>query len=100
MRLKLTRAAGVLLITVIIGTLLVACGGGTYSVTATFDDVGDLQKAGAVQVADVRVGKISSIKLTPEFHAKVTMAIDRSVHVPKDSKALVRTTSLLGEKFV
>jgi phospholipid/cholesterol/gamma-HCH transport system substrate-binding protein len=48
----------------------------------------------------VRVGKISSIKLTPEFRAKVTMAIDRSIHIPKDSKALVRTTSLLGEKFV
>jgi phospholipid/cholesterol/gamma-HCH transport system substrate-binding protein len=96
----LKRAIGALLITIVVGTLLVACGGGTYAVTATFDDVGDLQKAGAVQVADVRVGKISSIKLTPEFRAKVTMAIDRSVHIPKDSKALVRTTSLLGEKFV
>jgi phospholipid/cholesterol/gamma-HCH transport system substrate-binding protein len=94
------RATGVLLALVVFGTLLTACGGGTYSVSATFDDVGDLQKAGAVQVADVRVGKISSIKLTPEFHAKVTMAIDRNIHVPKDSKALVRTTSLLGEKFV
>jgi len=96
----LKRVIGAVLVTIVVGTLLVACGGGTYSVTATFDDVGDLQKAGAVQVADVRVGKISSIKLTPEFRAKVTMAIDRSIHIPKDSKALVRTTSLLGEKFV
>lgn len=94
------RIAGALFVTIIVGTLLTACGGGTYSVTATFDDVGDLQKSGAVQVADVRVGRIASIKLTPEFHAKVTMAISRSVHIPKDSKALVRTTSLLGEKFV
>jgi phospholipid/cholesterol/gamma-HCH transport system substrate-binding protein len=69
-------------------------------VTATFDDVGDLQKSGAVQVADVRVGKISSISLTPDFRAKVNLSIDRSIHIPKNSKALIRTTSLLGEKFV
>src|SRR6478672_1953979 len=96
----LRRAAGALFVTIIVATLLTACSGGTYSVTATFDDVGDLQKSGAVQVADVRVGRIASIKLTPEFRAKVTMAIDGKVHIPKDSKALVRTTSLLGEKFV
>ena len=45
-------------------TLLSACGQGSYTVTATFDDVGDLQKSGSVQVADVRVGKISGISLT------------------------------------
>ena len=94
------RAVGVLLVALTMGTLLSACGGGTYSVTATFDDVGDLQKSGAVQVADVRVGKISSIKLTDDFRAKVSMAIEKSVHIPKNSEALVRTTSLLGEKFV
>jgi phospholipid/cholesterol/gamma-HCH transport system substrate-binding protein len=94
------RSAGALLVAVVMATLLGACGKGSYTVTATFDDVGDLQKSGSVQVADVRVGRISSIKLTPDFRAKVSMAIDRSIHVPKDSKALVRTTSLLGEKFV
>ena len=94
------RAGGALLVVIVMGTLLAACGGGTYSVTATFDDVGDLQKSGGVQVADVRVGKISSIKLTPDFRAKVSMAIDKSVHIPKNSEALVRTTSLLGEKFI
>jgi phospholipid/cholesterol/gamma-HCH transport system substrate-binding protein len=94
------RAGGAVLVAVVMGTLLAACGGGTYSVTATFDDVGDLQKSGAVQVADVRVGRITGIKLTDDFRAKVSMAITSSVHVPKNSEALVRTTSLLGEKFV
>jgi phospholipid/cholesterol/gamma-HCH transport system substrate-binding protein len=94
------RAGGAVLVAVVMGTLLSACGGGTYSVTATFDDVGDLQKSGAVQVADVRVGRITGIKLTNDFRAKVSMAITSSVHVPENSEALVRTTSLLGEKFV
>ena len=94
------RAGGAVLVALVMATLLAACGKGSYTVTATFDDVGDLQKSGGVQVADVRVGKISSISLTPDFRAKVNMAIDRSIHVPKNSKALVRTTSLLGEKFI
>lgn len=94
------RLCGALLVTVVLGTLLAACGQGSYSVTATFDDVGDLQKSGSVQVADVRVGRITGIKLTDDFRAKVSMAIDRAVHIPKNSEALVRTTSLLGEKFI
>src|SRR5207248_4161754 len=94
------RAGGAILVALVMATLLAACGSGTYKVTATFDDVGDLQKSGGVQVADVRVGKIASISLTPDFRAKVSMAINRSVHIPKDSEALIRTTSLLGEKFV
>jgi len=94
------RAGGALLAAVAMATVLAACGKGTYTVTATFDDVGDLQKSGAVQVADVRVGKISSITLTKDFRARVRLAVDSAVHVPKNSEALVRTTSLLGEKFI
>jgi phospholipid/cholesterol/gamma-HCH transport system substrate-binding protein len=94
------RSGAALLVAAVMATLLTACGGGTYKVTATFDDIGDLQKSGGVQVADVRVGRISSISLTPDFRAKVSMAITGSIHIPKNSEALVRTTSLLGEKFI
>jgi phospholipid/cholesterol/gamma-HCH transport system substrate-binding protein len=88
----------------VIGALAVlglpACSGGSYSVTAIFDDVGDLQPNGSVQVADVRVGHIGAIRLTPDFKAKVTLAIDSKTRIPVRSQALVRTTSLLGEKFI
>jgi phospholipid/cholesterol/gamma-HCH transport system substrate-binding protein len=82
---------------------LSSCTTGGYRVTATFDDVGDLQRAGSVQVADVRVGTITGIKLVRgaegAYRAKVTMRIG-GAHVPRNSRAIVRTTSLLGEKFV
>ena len=32
--------------------------------------------------------------------ARPVKAIDKKIHIPKDSEALVRTTSLLGEKFI
>ena len=79
---------------------LSACGGGGIKVTTVFDDVGDLQPRHSVQVADVRVGQISSIKLTEDHKARVTMRVSSSVRIPERSRAVLRTTSLLGEKFV
>jgi phospholipid/cholesterol/gamma-HCH transport system substrate-binding protein len=80
--------------------VLSGCSGGGVKVIAVFDDVGDLQPRHSVQVADVRVGSISSIKLTDDYRARVTMSISRKYKVPANSEALVRTTSLLGEKFI
>jgi phospholipid/cholesterol/gamma-HCH transport system substrate-binding protein len=94
------RALLVLTGATVLAATLTGCANDTYKVTATFDDVGDLQSRGGVQVADVRVGTIGSIKLTEGFRARVTLSLKRSVHVPKASQALVRTTSLLGEKFI
>ena len=95
------RAATVLLATAIVATSLAACGGDDgYVVRATFDDVGDLQARHSVQLADVRIGEIRSVRLTKDFRADVTMTIHRGRNVPKDSVALLRTTSLLGEKFI
>ena len=80
--------------------LLAGCGGGGKTVVAIFEDAGDLQPRHSVQVADVRVGQINSIKLTDDYKARVTMSIESDLEVPADSVAILRTTSLLGEKFV
>jgi phospholipid/cholesterol/gamma-HCH transport system substrate-binding protein len=79
---------------------LAGCSRGGTTITATFSDVGDLQRRGSVQVADVRVGQIAKISLTKDFKARVKLALNPGVKVPRDSSALLRTTSLLGEKFV
>ena len=73
---------------------------GPVELTATFDDVGDLVSGHSVQVADVRVGSITGIELTDGFQAKVTMRIKDDLELPIDSIATLRTTSLLGEKFI
>lgn len=95
------RRAGLLLAGLVVAALAPACGGGgTMTLTAVFEDVGDLVDGHAVQVADVRVGEITGIELTDDFRALVTMEVDASREIPKDSQALLRTTSLLGEKFI
>ncbi len=91
---------------VALGLALVAAGCGMgngaepVSVSAVFSDVGDLVVNHAVQVADVRVGKVTRIELTDDFQARVTMELNPEVSVPADSEAVLRQTSLLGEKFV
>lgn len=81
-------------------SMLSGCARGGTTVTVVFSDSGDLQPRGSVQTADVRIGRIGSISLTKDFKARVTLHINPGHEVPRDSAAILRTTSLLGEKFV
>ncbi len=73
---------------------------GSREITARFDDVGDLVVGHSVQVADVRVGSVTGIELTDDYQALVTMSLEDGVFIPAESQAILRTTSLLGEKFI
>lgn len=71
-----------------------------YEVTIEFADVVDLVPQSLVKVDDVPVGSVAEIEVGPEWTALVTVLVNRDVRVPADALARVRTTSLLGEKFV
>src|SRR3954447_21346229 len=73
---------------------------GPVKLTAVFDDVGDPVGNHSGQVGHARVGSLDKIELTPAFKAKVTMSVRKDVHLPIDAVAELRTTSLLGEKFI
>jgi phospholipid/cholesterol/gamma-HCH transport system substrate-binding protein len=74
---------------------------GPVEVIVDFDDVNDLVVNHAVQVADVRVGSVTSITLTEDLRrAHITMHIQDGLELPADSVAVLRQTSLLGEKFI
>ena len=76
-----------------------ACGG--TEIIAYFEQVGDLVEAANVQSSDVQIGTIEEIELDKQnWTAKVTMCIDKTEKISADVEAVVRTTSLLGEKFV
>lgn len=78
-----------------------AAHGATYKVTVVFDDVLDLVPQSAVKVDDVSVGDVDRITLDDAtFKAKVVVRVNKGVHLPANTLARVRQTSLLGEKFV
>jgi phospholipid/cholesterol/gamma-HCH transport system substrate-binding protein len=76
-----------------------ATGGKVYHIKVIFDDVLDLVPQASVRVDDVPVGDVQHIDLQG-FHAVVSLRIKDSVKLPKNAHAELRSTSLLGEKFV
>jgi phospholipid/cholesterol/gamma-HCH transport system substrate-binding protein len=77
-----------------------ALGDHPYQLTVEFTDVVDLVPQSLVKVADVSVGTVSDIRVGPDWTAEVTVLVNGDVALPPDAQARVRTTSLLGEKFV
>jgi phospholipid/cholesterol/gamma-HCH transport system substrate-binding protein len=64
-----------------------------------FEQVGDLVENANVQSSDVVIGTIQKIELAG-WNARVTLCVQPGEQVPEDTRLVVRTTSLLGEKFV
>ncbi|MEY2469530.1 MAG: phospholipid/cholesterol/gamma-HCH transport system substrate-binding protein, partial [Actinomycetota bacterium] len=93
-------SVAVMLVACLAASLLAGCARNSTKVTVVFSDSGDLQPRGSVQTADVRIGRIGSIRLTKDFKARVTLHINAGRNIPRNSAAILRTTSLLGEKFV
>ncbi|MCB1826904.1 MAG: outer membrane lipid asymmetry maintenance protein MlaD [Coxiellaceae bacterium] len=73
-----------------------------YTVSAEFDNVGDLAVRAPVSVSGVTVGRVSSIQLDPTtFRAKVILQIDKRFNqFPKDSSASILTQGLLGSNYI
>ena len=75
--------------------------GGRYSLTARFGNVSGLKAGAAVEIGGVKVGAVRSIDVDPKnFEARVTLDIDPGIHVPADSIASVRTSGIIGDKFI
>ncbi|HLF70450.1 MAG TPA: MCE family protein [Actinomycetota bacterium] len=89
------------LILVILPFALSAClnRSGTITLSADFNDVGDLVRGAGVQTSDIKIGSVTGIELEGT-HARVTMRISDKTPLPSNTGAVVRSTSLLGEKFV
>ncbi|HUQ12125.1 MAG TPA: outer membrane lipid asymmetry maintenance protein MlaD [Steroidobacteraceae bacterium] len=73
-----------------------------YSVTAKFDNIGDLKPGSPVTMAGVRIGRVESIRFDPkDYKAAVLLRIDQQYsEIPEDSDASIQTAGLLGGKYV
>lgn len=76
-------------------------GSNTYAVTAKFSSVSGLRTGAAVEIAGVEVGKVASIRLNPEFGvAVVSLEIKKDVPLSEDVIASVKTSGLIGDKYI
>ena len=79
-------------------------GGGpeTYTVTAKFDNIGDLKAGSPVTMAGVNIGRVESIRFDPkDYKAAVVLRIEKQYsEIPEDSDASIQTAGLLGGKYI
>lgn len=73
----------------------------TYEVKAKFISISGLKEGAFVEIAGVRVGKVTSIDLDIEYYeAEVSLAIHAGVPIQEDAIASIRTQGIIGDKFV
>ncbi|MCB9963590.1 MAG: outer membrane lipid asymmetry maintenance protein MlaD [Rhodospirillales bacterium] len=72
-----------------------------YTVIADFPGIGGLKVGDDVQISGVKIGSVSDVRLNNETYlAQVTMSIDPSVKLPKDTAALISSESLMGGRYL
>jgi len=73
----------------------------TYPLEARFANTGGLNKGSTVMLGGVTVGRVEGIRLDPaDYSAIVDMSIMREVRLPADTMASIKTSGLIGDKFV
>ncbi|MFZ2238413.1 MAG: MlaD family protein [Gordonia amarae] len=72
---------------------------GKYKVTLNLAASGGLYKNSNVTYRGVTVGRVDSVKLTPEG-VTAALIIDDSARIPKNLTATVRSASAIGEQYV
>jgi phospholipid/cholesterol/gamma-HCH transport system substrate-binding protein len=76
-------------------------GGEYYSVTARFTSVSGLKRGAVVDIAGVQIGRVDAIELDVEsMLAVVHMKIKKGVPLADDVSAAVRTSGLIGDKYI
>jgi phospholipid/cholesterol/gamma-HCH transport system substrate-binding protein len=96
----LVGLAAVVYLTITIGAGNLPAGD-TYVIEARFTNAGGLHRGGSVQMAGVTVGRVEDLRLDPaDFSAIATLRVRSSVRLPADSMASIRTSGLIGDRFV
>lgn len=73
----------------------------SYPVSARFVSISGLKEGAVVEVAGVKVGKVSAIELDGgKYEAVVHMDISKTVHLSDDSIASIRTAGIIGDRFI
>ncbi len=74
----------------------------TYTLTADFDNVGDLKVHAPVSISGVRIGQVSGISIDRDnFRAKVTLQIENKMDsLPIDTSASIFTQGILGSNYI
>ncbi|HEU5080981.1 MAG TPA: outer membrane lipid asymmetry maintenance protein MlaD [Opitutaceae bacterium] len=92
---------------VAVAVLAIRIGGGrigrpdTREIGARFTNANGLKKGSSVRISGVTIGDVTSVSLKPDdMSALVMMRVDASLKLDDDTIASVRSSGLIGERFI
>jgi phospholipid/cholesterol/gamma-HCH transport system substrate-binding protein len=93
---RVAAIGAVIVAAVLVGIVLFG-GSGGYTVSAVFENAGQLVKGNLVEVAGVQAGSVKGISITPNGRAKIKFSVDGDyAPLPANTKAVVRQASQSG----
>lgn len=74
----------------------------TYTLYATFDNIGGLKVRAPIKVGGVVIGRVADISLDPTTYTpKVALAVNQNFNqIPDTSSLSIKTAGLLGEQYI
>lgn len=75
-------------------------GNNGYTLIARFASITGLKTGASVEIAGVQVGKVTGITLDNKYEAKVSLQLNKEVKLSDDSIAAVKTSGLIGDKYI
>lgn len=72
-----------------------------YTVFGYFSSVSGLKPGARVEMVGVKIGTVSTIAIDEErMMAKLELSIDKNIHLTEDSIASVKTSGIIGLKYI
>lgn len=76
-------------------------GGDTYLIETRFANAGGIHAGSSVLMSGVTVGRVEGVRMEPsDYSAIVTLRLLSGLRLPTDSMASVKTSGLIGDKYV
>ena len=76
-------------------------GGDTYRIETRFANAGGIHPGCSVLLSGVTVGRVEGVRMDPaDYSAIITLRLSSLVKLPADSMASVKTSGLIGDKYI
>jgi phospholipid/cholesterol/gamma-HCH transport system substrate-binding protein len=93
---RVAAFAAVVVAAVLVGIVLFS-GGGGYTVSAVFQNGGQIVKGNLVEVGGVQAGSVKGISITPQGQAKIKFSVNSAyAPLPASTRAVIRQASQSG----
>lgn len=75
--------------------------GDGYNLQVYFQNIEGIEEGADVKLSGIKIGYVKAITLDiTSFDAVVTLKIANNIPIPKDSRAIVTTSGLIGSKYI